>query len=437
MAGGDDDLDHPLRPAAGPRRGDVDPSGDGSIPRASRGRISDGVYHRRRAVVGGGVAAVVAGAVALIGWNSRSDPPPDRSRVLPIDAWAPHWALDNAVADLPARAPLMRELSPFWFSATADAVNADAQADPAETTKLVEIARRMGVPVTPSITDSLPSGGMAAVLADPTRRAAHVAMLVAFATDGGYDGLDIDYEQFAFADDRSTWATTRPNWVSFVSELAAALHGAGLTLSVSIPPVYDAGQTSDSGYWVYDYASIAPMVDRIRVMAYDYAPDAPGPVAPLEWVHRVVDGVTAVAGDRDKLVLGVPLYGYNFPTKVSGTCPTDQDVGRTVVRTRDAVALFAKRAAATSFDQTTGEWTATYTIRFADATTACVQTRVAGYLDAAAVVARAEIARTAGWAGISLWAFGYDDQSVWDALVAANAPYVATSTTTPPSTDAP
>ena len=103
--------------------------------------------------------------------------------------------------------------------------------------------------------------------------------------------------------------------MAFVGELADRLHADGRTLTVSIPPVYDAGQTDDSGYWVYDYAAITPLVDSIRVMAYDYsnASTDAGPVAPLDWVERVIAGTSAASGDPSKLVLGVPLYGYNWP----------------------------------------------------------------------------------------------------------------------------
>ena len=99
----------------------------------------------------------------------------------------------------------------------------------------------------PSIVDAMPSGAMAAMLADPAQRARHVDALARFAEEGSYAGLDIDYEKFAFADDRSTWDTTRPAWVAFVTALAERLHTDGRTLTVSIPPIYDAGRTSYSG----------------------------------------------------------------------------------------------------------------------------------------------------------------------------------------------
>ena len=105
---------------------------------------------------------------------------------------------------------------------------------------------------------------------------------------------------------RTGWRSSR-SW-------RGRLHADGRTLTVSIPPVYDAGQTDDSGYWVYDYAAITPLVDTIRVMAYDYSVPSgePGPIAPLPWVDGVIAGTSAASGDPSKLVLGIPLYGYNW-----------------------------------------------------------------------------------------------------------------------------
>src|SRR5262249_52473674 len=148
--------------------------------------------------------------------------------------------------------------------------------------------------------------------------------ITAFADEIHADGIDIDYEQFAYGDGPATWATTSPNWVTFVRELGEALHADGRTLTVSIPPVYDPAVTGgDSGYWVYAPGEIAPFVDSIRIMAYDYSVDAPGPIAPLAWVTQAVDGVSKAVPEEyhTKLVLGVPAYGANWVTATSGTCP--------------------------------------------------------------------------------------------------------------------
>ena len=154
----------------------------------------------------------------------------------------------------------------------------------------------------PSILDQMPTGGMAAILTDPTTRALHVDAITAFADDMDADGIDIDYEQFAFADGSDTWAVTQPAWVAFVKELAGALHADDRTLTVSIPAIYDPAATvGDRGYWVYDHGTIAEYVDALRIMAYDYSTAEPGPIAPLAWVQQAVDGVNlAVAPEHPR-----------------------------------------------------------------------------------------------------------------------------------------
>lgn len=384
------------------------------------------VQHRRRRLVIGASVALVAVAVIAVGVAALTGGE-ERPESLPVDTWAPYWALEESLPELDRRAATFRELSPFWFTTTGvDTIEVDRNAPSDQTEQFLSIAAEAGATIIPSISDGMDAGGMAAILADPTTRTAHVDALVAFAEAGGYHGIDLDYEQFAFADDRATWAATRPNWVSFVTELAARLHADGRTLTVSIPPVYDDGRTADSGYWVYDHGAIAPVVDRMRIMAYDYSTSSAGPIAPLDWVERVIDGVTEATGTPEKLVLGIPLYGYNWPVRVLGECPASEDVGRTSVTARDYPDLVQRRAAVPVYDEAAGEWTFTYDLVIDDGVTACTQQRQVWFVDAAGARERVELALDAGFGGVSLWALGYDDQSTWDQLLPLFTPTATT-----------
>ena len=60
---------------------------------------------------------------------------------------------------------------------------------------------------------------------------------------------------FAF-NQRDTWDQIKPNWISFVAELSAALHAQNKLLSVTVPPVWNNG---NSGYTVYAQAEIAQL----------------------------------------------------------------------------------------------------------------------------------------------------------------------------------
>ena len=366
----------------------------------------------------GGLAALIVLIVAVGVYAATNEEPLPVKPDIALDAWVPYWALDAALPDADSRVPSMRDVSPFWYNAVGvDQIIVDPNASADATKQFMDIARRKNVNVVPSIIDGLPAGEMAAILADPATRSQHVDAIRAFAADGGFDGIDIDYEQFAFADGRSTWATTRPDWVAFIEELSAALHADGRTLTVSIPPVYDAGQTSDSGYWVYDYAAMAQYVDRIRIMAYDYSVSEAGPIAPLGWVESTITGAIEAAGSPDKLVLGLPAYGRNWPVFTSGVCPETDVPGTTSVSARSVDELIERRGATPVAVESTGEWTFEYDLEVSDGTTTCVQTRQVNYVDGNGVRLRMDLARKYRLNGVSLWAFGFDDEAVWDAIL--------------------
>jgi len=376
---------------------------------------------RRRWLFLGGLLAVAAIAVAVVvALIPSEDAPPPPKPDVPLDAWVPYWALDDSLPEFDQRVPSMREVSPFWFNATGvDSIIADPNAPGDLTAEFIDKARSADVDLVPSIIDSMPGGAMAAILADPITRSRHVEAVRAFAADGDYDGIDIDYEQFAFADGRDSWATTRPNWVAFISELGAALHGDGRTLSVSIPPVYDDGQTAESGYWVYDYGAIAPHVDRIRIMAYDYSVSEPGPIAPLDWVETAITGAIEATGTPEKLVLGLPAYGRNWPVSSSGDCPAGEVQGRTSVSARSVDELIELRGALPIQVDATGEWMFQYDLEVTDGTSTCTQTREVYYVDGDGIRQRIDLAREYQLNGVALWAFGFDDAAVWDAIIPA------------------
>ncbi len=373
--------------------------------------------HRRRGVaLGAGVlvlAAAAAGAVLI-----RNNPPPPLPPLIdiPIDAWAPYWTLPDAQSTLATNGRMLRQVSPFWYSThDATAITVDGNLTTDATAAFISAARAAGTRVVPSIVDAMPAGGMAALLADPTARAAHVAAIADLAATNGFDGIDLDYEQFAFADNRTTWSTTRPLWISFVTELGDRLHADGRTLTVSVPYITDTGRTDLSGFWVYDYAGMEPHVDQIRIMAYDYSTAKAGPIAPLSFVEQAIGAAKKAVHDDTKLVLGVALYGYNWPIATVGTCPADQE-GKTSVTQKNIDELIAKRTATPVHDPLTGESSFTYQLEVSDGTTTCTQTREVHYVDAEGARQRIDIARRERLGAVALWALGFDSPATWQSI---------------------
>ena len=374
--------------------------------------------HRERR----GLAALIAVAALATGvvFAIRNDDPPPLKDV-PISGWAPYWVLSDATESVATHRAVLHEISPFWYAATGvTAITVTGNIEISAMQAMIDAARAAGTRVVPSIVDGTGKGEMAAMLANPSTRALHVQTIVELVTRETFDGIDLDYEGFAFVDDYATWETTRPNWVAFVTELASALHARNKLLVVSVPPIYDTKRNADSGRWVYDYAAMGEVVDTIRIMGYDYSVSEPGPIAPINWLRGAIRAAKKAVRDDSKLVLGIPLYGRNWVTKVEGTCPADAE-GTVPITHRSAQELIAKRGATPIADETNGEVTFTYELEVSDGITTCTQSRRVHYVDEAGSRARLDLAREERIGGVAFWALGFDSPATW-----ANVAEVAT-----------
>jgi len=80
------------------------------------------------------------------------------------------------------------------------------------------------------------------------------------------------------------------------------------------PPLYFEGKRTSFGR--EEFEEIAPLVDAFSLMTYDYMATAPpgraGPTAPLVWVESCVTMLDPESRARDKILLGINLYGYLY-----------------------------------------------------------------------------------------------------------------------------
>ena len=128
----------------------------------------------------------------------------------------------------------------------------------------------------------------------------------------GYKGVDLDFE-YILAEDRQLY-------VDFAARLAAVMHAFGYTVSAAVPAKTSADQKGFL-YEGIDFKGLGEVLDEIFIMAYEwgYTYGPPMAIAPLYIVRQVVEyALTEVP--REKLVLGIPNYGYDWPLPfVQGT----------------------------------------------------------------------------------------------------------------------
>ncbi|MDO4539745.1 MAG: glycosyl hydrolase family 18 protein [Syntrophomonadaceae bacterium] len=148
------------------------------------------------------------------------------------------------------------------------------------------------------------------LLSVPERRKKLINALVTTVKRDGYDGVNIDFELMAAAD--GVYLNL------FLQQLRDALPEEK-ELSVA---VY--GRTArDSWASPYDYAALGEACDAVVIMAYDYsyAGSSAGPIAPLWWVEDVLQYSLAQM-PAEKILLGLPTYGYDWPQGGKGTSVT-------------------------------------------------------------------------------------------------------------------
>jgi hypothetical protein len=379
-----------------------------------------------------------------------------------VSGWVPNWS-SAVVADgsrgIIGTPGVFTDVSPFAFTAI-DAATIATSGTESSLTAAVSTMRANNLPVLPTITDGTGKLVMAGILADGAQRTAHVQAITTLVVNRGYDGIDLDYEGFAFNDGQSSWVTTRPNWAAFVIELGTALHANGKLLSITVPPIWNGG---NAGYWVYSWQDrtpaldILPAIDRLRLMVYDWSVSVAGPVSPMSWVDNVLTYVKNVvpAEQRHKVQMGVPAYGRSWAKVLSGSCPSNASLGTVAVQMENMTGLLAKPGAVlvrdasqelrlTYDDVVTGSGVSSPappytpptnrsdTMAPADANglasavrlggTTCTIHRTVYFPDADTIVVHANAALQAGLSGIVIWALGYETDDLWPKLMNIDVP---------------
>lgn len=122
--------------------------------------------------------------------------------------------------------------------------------------------------------------------------------------DRGYAGVDVDFE-YVLPENRIQYA-------DFVGKLRSRMNAEGYRVSVAVAPKVSDEQR---GLLVEgeDYALLGENADAIFLMTYEwgYTYGPPMAVAPLDKVRQVVEyALTRIPAE--KLILGIPNYGYDW-----------------------------------------------------------------------------------------------------------------------------
>ncbi|MBQ4064912.1 MAG: LysM peptidoglycan-binding domain-containing protein [Clostridia bacterium] len=121
----------------------------------------------------------------------------------------------------------------------------------------------------------------------------------------GYRGVEVDFEYISAED--------AAGYVAFLSRLKEALAAEGYLLFVALAPKI-ADDQPGLLYEGHDYGGIGAVADYVILMTYEwgYKFGPPGAVAPLSNVEDVIRYAIGRISP-EKILLGIPNYGYDWP----------------------------------------------------------------------------------------------------------------------------
>ncbi len=214
-----------------------------------------------------------------------------------VSVWYPSASAPGGLDSIQKNDDLISVVNPFWYQPTAD--GHVVPLEQAESPDQLAAWRADKLLIIPTI-----YGNTWQMLNDPTTLAYHIDQIVSLVSQLNYDGIDIDYESFPLA--------TRDEFSTFIEQLSAKMHANHKLLTVAVHP-----KTDDAGTWygaaAQDWTRIAPAVDVLTIMTYDYTDrnQPPGPISPPDWVHDVLTYAASVT-DLHKVHMGLPFYGYTW-----------------------------------------------------------------------------------------------------------------------------
>lgn len=343
-----------------------------------------------------------------------------------LTGWLPYYSMKTYLPAVLNNADLIKEIMPFWYTLKYDGKAKKAVVTDVYTTAnpSVPIAeplaalRNAGMTIIPTISDGTDELVLANLLAKPVSRKQVVDAIVATVASQNYDGIDLDFEGFAFIDPNTTWKTTAPNWVLFIKELSAALHAQKKILSITTPYLFNPAE-AQKGYFVYAWAQIAPFIDRLRIMTYDYSTSRPGPIGPIAWTEKTVKYAISIM-PASKVYLGLPGYGKDWVTKVEGVCPSNlvkiitPSAKAGTFLMRDAASIAATYGAVPTYNETFAEVTFSYKRDYAGQTssglsTTCTASRTAWHQNAQSFSLRAQLVAKYQLGGVAQWVIGQEE----------------------------
>ena len=338
---------------------------------------------------------------------------------LEVSGWLPYWRAASSTADVLPHLSDLKEVNPFGYSVKSDGTLADLvlKIDEEPWTSFIASAKAKKVRVIPTVMWS-DGEAMHRILSDGPKRRALEDEIANLVKEKGFDGIDIDFE--------GKKAETKDYFSTFLKGLYWRMGKKWVMCTIeSRTPLASRYDTIPKDIeYANDYVQINKYCDLVRVMTYDQGTidlrlneSALGPYIPIadtKWVEKVIK-LTAQTIPKNKLVIGIPTYGYEYEVR-------PLNLGFQYERLwsfNPQYALdLAKNLNITSQRNSAGEMSFVYIPQpTPDSIPNPGTFRIAWWSDAEAVRQKVALAKKLGVRGVAIFKLdGGEDPGIWDIL---------------------
>jgi len=246
------------------------------------------------------------------------------------------------------------------------------------------------------------------IIQNPIKRKRVISQTISLLDEKGLDGVNIDFEY-----NGTDFPILANAFTGFVEEFDSALEKKDPQLLLSVDVFADSIRRNR----IYEIDELSVFVDQIIIMGYDFhraGSVSAGPVAPLRSnspysILSVLNDYFE-ASEREKLILAVPYYGYEWPTLNENFGSPVFEGGGALATYKRTIALIEDENLKTNWDQTS----MTPWLVYKDHG----KTKQIYFENERSLSLKYSLVKQADLGGIAIWALGYDGErkELWDLL---------------------
>lgn len=309
----------------------------------------------------------------------------------------PYWDQDRAFSTFTENVRTFDYINIFWYYLGEEGT-VEKYRDATEDKKIIDFARENNTKALAVVTNLSDKKGstwdskiVEDAIKDKTTRDKHVGNIAAKIEEFDFDGVTIDYEEVE--------ESQKEKFSLFIENLSAVMNQNGKIVAVAIHP-----KTSDSsGNGAFqDWETLAKHADHLNIMVYNehWDESKAGPIASIPWIRRVISYAKSLSVPSEKIFLGIPLYGYDWNKDDDSAAKglTYNEVEQLLIENDEDIKWHEEFRSPYFFYKSEGD------------------THEVWFENAHSVAEKIRIAKKAGFAGVTFWRLGGEDQNVWEAV---------------------